>query len=64
MKMHFTMIGVRDPHVVTIENDSSFYLCVQRAALLALKDAGVFTQMQYRQAEEALLRQLRRADHD
>ena len=57
MTMDFTLVEVKNRHPVTVEKDSSFYLCIQRAALLALKEAGELTQMQYRQTEEALLRQ-------
>lgn len=56
MKMCFKLIGIEKRHPVTKANDSSFLLLIQRAALLGLKDTGYLTEMQHRQADEALLR--------
>lgn len=61
MKMYFKLIGIENNHPVKKSTDCSFLLLIQRAALLGLKDAGQITQMQHRQAEEALLRQYREA---
>lgn len=59
MKLFFTLIGVENNHPVVRSTDCSFFLLIQRAALLGLKDAGRLTEMQHRHAEEALLQQYR-----
>lgn len=59
MKTTFKLIRVEDDHSITKSSDNDFMLLVQRAVLLGLKDAGALNEMQYRQAENGLLRQYR-----
>lgn len=59
MKMHFNPIGIENCHLITKETDSCFLFLIQRAVLLGLKEAGLITLMQHRQAEEMLLLQYR-----
>lgn len=53
-----TLQQVDNDRKVTKDTDREFLFLYQRALLLALKDLGVLTEMQYRSAEEALKKQL------
>ena len=57
MNTIFRLIGLENDHPVTKASDRNFLVLIQRAVLLALKDAGTLNEMQHRQAEEELLRQ-------
>lgn len=57
MKMFFKPIGVENDHPIKKTTDSNFFLLIQQAALLGLKDEGDLTEMQHRHAEENLLQQ-------
>ena len=51
------LIKVAENRSITRERDSDFFYELQRGVLLSLKDMGKLTQMQYRNAEEALKEQ-------
>lgn len=57
MKMDFRLIGVANYHPITKSSDRDFVFLIQRSALLCLKEDGILNEMQYRMAEEMLLRQ-------
>lgn len=59
MRMYFRFAGIDDCHLLTKQTDCNFIFLAQHAVLLGLKDAELLTEMQYRQAEEALLGQYR-----
>lgn len=50
---------VEEDRSITRERDSDFFFELQRGVLLSLKDMGKLTEMQYRNAEEALKEQRR-----
>lgn len=51
------LIKVETNRSITREGDSDFFFELQRSVLLSLKEDGKLTQMQYRNAEEALKEQ-------
>ena len=51
------LIKVEANRSITREGDSDFFFELQRSVLLSLKEDGKLTQMQYRNAEEALKEQ-------
>ena len=51
------LIKVEANRSITREWDSDFFFELQRSVLLSLKEDGKLTQMQYRNAEEALKEQ-------
>ena len=53
------LIKVEQNRSITREMDSDFFYELQRGVLLSLKDMGKLTEMQYRNAEEALKEQRR-----
>ena len=53
------LIKVAENRSITRERDSDFFYELQLGVLLSLKDMGKLTQMQYRNAEEALKEQRR-----
>ena len=53
--------SVENGRRITKEQDQEFLYTYQRAVLLALKDAGQLTEMQYRYAEGKLKEQCRAA---
>lgn len=53
------LVGVENDREITKETDSQFLFEYQRAILLAMKDAGILNEMQYRYAEETLKKQLK-----
>lgn len=59
MKTVYKFIDTENDHLITKASDTDFFLLIQRAALLGLKDSGFLMEMEYRQAEESLLRQYR-----
>ena len=58
--MLFRFIENTNAHLITRATDCSFLFLIQRATLLALKEANHLTEMQYRQAEEVLLQQCKK----
>ena len=50
---------VEDDRPLTRDSDIDFFFELQRGVLLSLKDMGKLTEMQYRNAEEALKEQRR-----
>lgn len=62
MKTVFKPVRAENIHPVTKSTDADFLLLIQRAALLALKDSGTLNEMQYRHAEQTLLRHHRDND--
>ena len=54
MKLYFQPLMKEKTSIVT---DSHFLFLMQHATLLGLKDAGLITQIQYREAEKVLLQQ-------
>jgi hypothetical protein len=57
MGIYFRLIGIKNHRLITKQNDCNFIFHIQQAALLGLKESGQITVMQYRQAEEMLLKQ-------
>lgn len=53
------LIKVEDDHPITRDAYADFFYEFQLGILLSLKDDGFLTQMQYRNAEEALKEQRR-----
>ena len=53
------LIKVEENRSITREKDSDFFYELQHGVLLSLKDMGKLTEMQYRNAEEALKEQRR-----
>ena len=51
---------VRDGRAVTKDTDPEFWFHIQRAILLALKEDGILSEAQLRQAEEILYQRRRR----
>ena len=51
MKMYYKFVGIHDACMTTKEENNSFNFLIQRAILLALKEAGVLNMMQHRLAE-------------
>ena len=51
------LLKVEENQSITQENDVYFFFELQRGVLLSLKDMGKLTEMQYRNAEEALREQ-------
>lgn len=51
------LVQVEDHRAITREADFDFFFELQRGVLLSLKEAGTLTQMQYRNAEDALKEQ-------
>ena len=53
------LIKVEKNRLITRDSDIDFFNELQRGVLLSLKDMGKLTEMQYRNAEEALKEQRR-----
>lgn len=54
------LIGITNNRKITQASTPEFWFQFQRSILLALKDSGTMTEMQYRNAEEKLKDQIRR----
>ena len=59
MRMSYRSIGISKCHLIKRRTDCKFFLLIQRAVLLGLKEAGCLNEMQHRQAEAKLLEQHR-----
>lgn len=54
VKTNFEFNGADERHLITAKQDARFLYHFQHAVLLALKEAGDLTQMEYRQAADEL----------
>lgn len=54
MEEHAKLIYIENDHKITPKTDGQFLFAYQQSILLALKDNGVLTEVQYRYAEEKL----------
>ena len=61
MRMYTTakLIRIEQNQTITIDTQPDFFYELQRGVLLSLKEEGVLTQMQYRNADETLKEQRR-----
>ena len=57
--MHYKLIESDNQQQISKQSESDFYILIQRAVLLGLKEAGRLNEMQHRQAEATLLEQHR-----
>ena len=53
------LVKIEKDHAITKKTDARFLMEYQRSILLELKERGALTEMQYRNAVEAIERQLR-----
>ena len=56
-KRFAVLTKIENDHKITAETDLQFLYHVQHALLLALREKGTISTMQYRQADEALRKQ-------
>lgn len=59
MKTMFRLVSIENQHAINASTDSDFLFLMQRAVLMGLKEAGSLSELQYRHAEESLLKQYR-----
>lgn len=58
MVKRFTVLSkIENDHRITVESDPQFLYHVQHTVLLALRESGTISTIQYRQAEEGLRKQ-------
>ena len=56
-KRFAVLTKIENDHKITVETDFQFIYHVQHALLLALREKGTISIMQYRQADDALRKQ-------
>lgn len=59
MRENWHLIKTENDHTITRKTDARFLMEYQSSILLELKERGALTEMQYRNAVEAIERQLR-----
>lgn len=60
LRENWYLVKIENDHMITKETNVKFLMEYQRAILLELKEWGTLTEMQYRNAVEAMQRQYTR----
>lgn len=61
MRENWHLVKTENAHAITRKTDARFLMEYQRSILLELKERGALTEMQYRNAAEAIERQMHSA---